>query len=314
MGAGVLLALDNLNRFELPEGAKILAGNQNGEITLYDYKGEIVFHAQLKTEAEKKKSSGKRFETDEAVPYFVYRYEDQGGYVYDNANCILYSFNIKNNEIQYDEIYRFDELQLLDFTVDKKDFYFITGDRSSIYLFDGNSFIPLIVDLYIEDFDLDKEANVIYVAASDTLYKISRNEKISVYLGDKTCDIMVSNKNIYVCNQFGSTMQKLVVHKFTKELVSLGWAEIIYAGQTEFIEEKDGYIYLSQCLQKKQSRVVRLGNKYNPEYGKLLNQSYDNIRFTKYGMYANDEESLFVFDKKNKVKKLKVNGSDIKII
>ena len=108
----------------------------------------------------------------------------------------------------------------------------------------------------MEDWTVD--GNFLYYAANKSIFKIDlkTKEQMYVYLGDRTTDIEIIGDYLYIANKFGLTVNKSILHKFDKNLVSYGWAELNYAKDTKIVYEKDGEFLLKQSFRDNKDKLV----------------------------------------------------------
>ena len=208
---------------------------QSGEITL-TVKGKDLASIVLEDEDDRKIEEGNIliFEP-EAVPFYIWSFEN-GIYGYSNERKTLYEITRNEESISYKVLYSFSHLEIKDFKVEGNTFYFVPADNSSVFSYDGKTFCPIVTGKYIENFDVRN--GKVSVCAGDTLFLKTPEGIQSVYLGDRTFDIKMDGKNIYLLNNFGEEIGKALIHRFDYSLNSLGFIPVGNAGEIYFTGDK----------------------------------------------------------------------------
>ncbi len=204
----------------LPDDLKGLAFDQSGKVTLVsedrsvmleDVKDEIINEGSILN-----------YEPG-PIPFFVYSF-DNGFYAFSNEKHTLYEVKVDDGDLSYSTIYSFSHLEIIEFKMVNGVFYFVPSDNSSVISYDGKTFSPIFSGAYIESFDV--KGDITAVAANDTLYAFAGGDKKSVYLGDRTKDILILKDKIYVLNNFGEEVGKSLIHGFDYNLKSLGFTSV----------------------------------------------------------------------------------------
>lgn len=253
---------------------------------------------------------------DSLIPDYNYSFTDKGFFVYDNVRSKLYQIFVKDNQLELSFIADNKDIVVKDYQFENGIFYFTVKDDSNIYILDGEGYKRVAVDYDLEDWTVD--GNFLYYAANKSIFKIDlkTKEQMYVYLGDKTTDIEIIGDYLYIANKFGLTVNKSILHKFDKNLVSYGWAELNYAKDTKIVYEKDGEFLLKQSFRDNKDKLVYVNKDFRLSYEVSLDVSIPKLAvYNAKCVYGAYDEILYIYDIQGVLTdRVKLNISDIHIL
>lgn len=208
---------------------------------------------------------------------YIYHFGPDGNYAYSNLTHKLYQIEIIDNKISVVHWFTLPDIILDSFKMVNSMLSFTDTNHYHLYLFDGLKPVKVKMPGILETWNLSDDT--LYYASLNAIYAhdLTSGETKTLYLGDQSTYIYIHDDYIYVANQFGSTISKSVIHKLTKDLTSLGWAEIRYASHTEIIHANEDGLLVRQNLHGQQDKIVIINNEMEMISEKLLDRRLDSL-------------------------------------